>query len=292
MNKYNIKSSTDFYGAPKEEFHIELWKRLLNKHSTIKNVSKVFNLSVRQLYKWKEGKNCYPLSALNMLANEVNLTIKSDSLRYIKTSKASGLLRNPRISFQSSNKLIELLAHLLHDGGIDHDFRVHYTTHSKKAAKRFVRLVQYCFGKTKIEFRQETKKITLYFPAIIGKILTNIFHLPKGSKVKNNVHIPNFIFKQKKDDIWLYICAAYFCDGVKDRVSIVSSSNSIKTKPNLLLDLMKLMKIIGIKTIEIKPSEIYEVKSGNKHRRWILNIKDPQDKKSFLFQYHKYLLLL
>lgn len=288
---YDIKSSSIFYGFPKREFHEKLWNVLLKKHSTIKNVSKVFGLSIRQLYKWKEGRNCYPLSALNKLASEVNLRIE-DSLVYIKTAKASDLLYDPKLSFQPSSKLAEFVAHLLHDGGIDHDFRVHYTTDSKKATKRFIDLVRYCFGKIKVELREEKRKTTLYFPAIIGKIINDVFNIPKGSKVKNNVSIPDFIFKLKKDGQWLYVCVAYFCDGVKDRVSIVSSSNSIYQEPNLLLDLAKILKKLGIKTIEIRPSEIYKLKDGSNHRRWILNVKDPYDKRAFLSKYYDYRLLL
>lgn len=288
---YNIKSSSIFYGFPKRDFHEKLWNILLKKHSTIKNVSKVFGLSIRQVYKWKEGKNCYPLSTLNRLVSEVNLRIEN-SLVYIKTSRASDLLYDPKISFQSSSKLVEFVGHLLHDGGIDHGFRVHYTTHSKKAADRFISLVKDCFGRTKVELREEQRKITLYFPAVIGKIINDVFNIPKGSKVKNNVSIPEFVFKLKKDDQWLYICVAYFCDGVKDRVSIVSSSNSIYRAPNLLLDSAKILKSLGIKTIEIRPSEIYKLKDGSNHRRWILNIKNPDDKKMFLSKYHAYRLLL
>ncbi len=198
----------------------------------------------------------------------------------------------PKISFQPSSKLAEFVAHLLHDGGIDHQFRVHYTTHSKKATDRFINLVKDCFGKTKVELREEKRKTTLYFPAIIGKIINAVFNIPKGSKVKNNVNIPEFIFKLKRDEQWLYVCVAYLCDGVKDRVSIVSSSNSIYQAPNLLLDSAKILKGLGIKTIEIRPSEIYKLKDGSNHRRWILNIKNPDDRKMFLSKYHDYRLLL
>lgn len=288
---YNIKSSSIFYGYPKREFHEKLWNLILKKHSTIKNVSKVFGLSIRQLYKWKEGKNCYPLSTLNKLASEINLRIEN-TLVYIKTDKASDLLYEPKLSFQPSSRLVEFVAHLLHDGGIDHQFRVHYTTHSKKATDRFISLVGDCFGKTKVELREYKSKTTLYFPAIVGKIINEVFNIPKGSKVKNNVSIPDFIFKSKKDEQWLYACVAYFCDGVKDRVSIVSSSNSIYRAPNLLLDLVKILKNLGVKSIEIKPSEIYKLKDGSNHRRWILNIKNPYDKKMFLSKYYDYRLLL
>ena len=149
-----------------------------------------------------------------------------------------------------------------------------------------------CFGRSKLELREYNKKTTVYFSAVIGKIINQVFGIPKGSKVKNNIGIPKFIFDLDNSKKRLFACAAYYCDGVKDRISIVSASSMIHQAPNLLLDLCEILKNLDIKEIEIKPSAVYTLNNGTKHRRWVLNIKNPCDKSKFLSNYDQYRLLL
>src|SRR3989344_8334917 len=91
-----------FYGNPEINFHKKLWEKLLKKYESITNIAKVFKLNIRQLYKWKELKNNYPLIVLINLAKDVNLAFK---LEYIKTRRFSDIIKNPKLGFHESCQL-------------------------------------------------------------------------------------------------------------------------------------------------------------------------------------------
>lgn len=282
MNRLNSKR---FYGHPKDDFHQKLWIKLLTKHKTISNVAKVFKLNIRQLYKWKENVSDYPLSALINLSKSVKLPLKLD---YIKTSN-SHVMKDPKMIFKRSCEFIEFFGHLLHDGGIDNRYGVHYTTNSKTRvyAERFENLVKCCFGEISVERRVEKNKITLYYPVTLGYLITNIFKIPKGSKVKNDIGIPLFIKNSSKEKKWLYIITAYLCDGMKDRIAIASSSKYISNPPQLLKDIKTMLNSVGISSADIKESHIYKTKKGL-HRGWILRILDTQERAIFKKYLKKY----
>src|SRR3989338_234856 len=83
------------YGAPSLQLNTKLWNLLLQKYVSVKNVANRFKISERQLYKWKELVNNYPLNTLNVLVKDVGLDL-NNNLNYIKTRRASEHLNNPK----------------------------------------------------------------------------------------------------------------------------------------------------------------------------------------------------
>jgi hypothetical protein len=277
------------YAAPLFQLHRQLWQRLLQKYSTVKTVASYFQISERQLYKWKERVVNYPLSILETLTRDVGLDLRSN-LEYMKTSKDGEPLYCPLLYYPPNEDLAEFFGHLLSDGGIDGHYRVHYTTHSTTFAKRFQKLVTSCFGQSKVNEYKKERKVSLYYPAILGKIITEVFSIDRGSKVKNNVTIPSFIHESNdKNLLWKYVLAAYACDGIKDRVAIINSSLSIQEPSYLLLGLQEIFQKLGFDSTTIIPSAIYTLKNGEIHRGWILRVLDKKEKFVFVSKYKKYI---
>ncbi len=273
------------YAMPTERLREKLWRQLLVKYGTVKNVAKQFNLSQRQLYKWKEAKNNYPLKVLNNICNDVGLELES-GIQLIKTEKASDEIRNPKMRISINGVLMEFFGHLLFDGGIDARRRVHYTTHSQKLAERFQYLTREVFGDVKFYVKQSKRKTAIFTTATLGRILEGTFGCKRGSKVMNNVGVPEILKRQGRGDedivsLWRFVSAAYVCDGVSDRVAIISCSANPNKTPMLLEDLRTLLEKTGIRTVKIKPSSLYETKSGT-HRRWALRVQDKEERKLFL----------
>lgn len=271
--------SDNVYAVAEDDFHTKLWKRLLEK-GTVKQIADSLQLSSKQLYRWKEGEACYPLSALNKLCDLARLKPR---IAYIKTRYDSEELFQPKIEQELNKEFSEFLGHLLHDGGIDTDWRVHYTSNDKSLLKRFRELIETCFGRTLVKPRASGAATTLYYPAIIGLLLGRNFGLPKGSKVQSDISIPESI-KQKlmtRNLIVPYVAAAYLCDGESGRARIALASKETTKPPSLLRDLRDLLVRLDFKTTRISPSSTYVTQSGV-HRRWVLSLKDIKEGKRFL----------
>ncbi len=276
------------YAAAEDDFHKELWRKLLKK-GTVREIAHSLQLSSKQMYRWKEGEACYPLSAFNKLCGLVGYRPR---LAYIRTRRDSAQLFQPRVEQELNEEFSEFLGHLLHDGGIDSDWRVHYTSNDENLLDRFRELIETCFGHTHVKSRMSGAATTLYYPAIIGMLLGKNLGLPKGSKVLSNISIPKSIKKRltKRNLIVPYVAAAYLCDGESGRARIAIASKEVSSPPNLLRDLRDLLMRLNYKSIRITPSSMYKTQHGV-HRRWVLNLKEKQEKKRLLQMIRDYRLL-
>src|SRR5579863_528730 len=271
--------SDNIYAKAEDDFHNQLWKRLLEK-GTVKQIADRLQLSSKQLYRWKEGEACYPLSSINKLCD---LAKMKPRFAYVQTRRDSERLFEPKVVQKLNREFSEFLGHLLHDGGIDTDWRVHYTSDEESLLSRFRQLIEICFGRTLVKSRASGEATTLYYPAIIGRLLGENFRLPKGSKVQSDVGIPRKI-KQKlmtRNLIVPFVSAAYFCDGESGRERLALASRETSRPPKLLRDLRDLLMRLDFKTIRISPSSMYATKGGT-HRRWVLSLKDRKEGKRFL----------
>lgn len=269
--------SDNIYAMAEDDFHTKLWKRLLKK-GTVKQIANRLRLSSRQLYRWKEGEACYPLSAFIKLCG---LARTKPKLAYIRTKRDSEKLFQPKIKQQLDREFTEFLGHLLHDGGIDKDWRVHYTSDEQPLLNRFRYLVETCFGHSKIDSRASGAATTLYYPAIIGFLLRNL-GLPNGSKVESDVSIPKPIKRKltTRNLIVPYVVAAYRCDGESGRARIALASKDVERPSKLLRDLEDLLRRLGYKSLRTTPSTVYQTVHGL-HRRWVLSLEDKQEKQQF-----------
>lgn len=277
--------SDNIYAVAEDDFHTKLWKRLLEK-GTVKHAADSLKLSSKQLYRWKEGEACYPLSALNKLCD---LARMKPRIAYIRTRYDSERLFEPRVEQKLNREFAEFLGHLLHDGGIDTDRRVHYTSDEESLLNRFRRLVEICFGRTLVRSRPSGVATTLYYPAIIGVLLERNLGLPKGSKVQSDIGIPESIKRKltTRNLIVPYVAAAYYCDGESGRARIALASKETTKPPRLLRDLGDLLAALDFKTIRISPSSKYATQSGV-HRRWVLSLNNRKEGKRFLQTVHDY----
>jgi len=213
-------------------------------------------------------------------------------IAYIRTRRDSLPLFEPCIKQELNEEFSEFLGHLLFDGGIDSNWRVHYTSDDKQLLDRFQELIGACFGKIKVSPRASGAATTLYYPAIIGVLLGTNFGLPRGSKVLSNVSIPKPVKRKLTTEglIVPLVVAAYLCDGESGRARVVVASKEVNTAPNLLRDLKELLKRLDYKSVRITPSSTYETKQGL-HRRWVLSLGEKEEKRKFLQMVQNYRLL-
>ncbi len=267
------------YAEVDERFHDQLWHAILDK-STVAQVAEQLKLNVRQVYRWKEGEILYPLSSLQAICNLVGV---KPVITFIRTKQGTVPLYKPKLEQQLTPELSEFFGHLLHDGGIDSGYNVHYTTDDSKMLNRFKRLVEICFGKTKIRQRPDGLATVVYYPAILGRLLVRNFDLPTGSKVQSDVGLPIQIKRglNNAELIVPYIASAYYCDGNHSGDMRISLASRSLTRPSkLLLDFRDLLRALGFRSSKITGSTIYQTQDG-KHRTWVLRLSDSSERRRF-----------
>ena len=117
-----------------------LWKRLLNRYGTVLKVAKRFGGEVRSFYYWEKQARSYPLPMFMRLRADAEL--QNLPIKELKTVKGSTPLLNPRIPIEVNGDLAEFMGHLLHDGCVSCDEKVHYATSEKALVGRFKYLVK------------------------------------------------------------------------------------------------------------------------------------------------------
>lgn len=267
------------YAAVDDKCHERLWQTILDK-STIAQVARQLKFNARQLYRWKEGEVLYPLSSLRAICK---LAGAEPVITYVRTKQGTTRLSNPIVEQQVTPELSEFFGHLLHDGGIDEGYGVHYTTDDREMQERFQQLVGICFGKIGARKKSSGLATVTYYPAILGRLLVRNFGLPIGSKVESDVKLPIQVKQKltKAELIVPYVAAAYCCDGnhVGD-IRIGLASRSLERPSKLLVDFRDLLQRLGFRSSKITGSTIYETQDGT-HRTWVLRLKDPAERRRF-----------
>ena len=273
------KKPETVYADVDDRFHEQLWQ-LIIATNTVKQIAQQLRLNVRQLYRWKEKEVLYPLSSLQAICKLAGV---NPVITYIRTKQGTTRLYDPLVEQQVTPELSEFFGHLLHDGGIDEGYGVHYTTDDKEMLNRFQELIGICFGKTEVRQKPSGLATVNYFPAILGRLLVRNFDLPIGSKIKSDVKLPTRIKRRLTNATMIvpYIAAAYYCDGdhVRD-IRIGLASRSLERPSRLLVDFRDLLRRLGFRSSKITGSTIYETQDG-KHRNWVLRLLDPSERRRF-----------
>jgi hypothetical protein len=267
------------YVRAEDNYQQELWSKLLRNDTTVKKIAAKMKVSLKQMYRWKEGTTCFPLSVFETISAQANIAPR---ISYLKSGSDSEKLFEPNIDSTLTSEVSELVGHILHDGGIDGDRRVHYTSNDIELLRRFQYLIQTCFGRTKCLYRKSGAATTLYYPTIIGALLIHRYQLRTGNKVQSNTGIPSE-FKEKlhgESLIVPYISAAYLCDGENQRTRIAMGSKDVDKPSKLHQDTADLLARLGFKSVIIKSSLIYQTKRGL-HRRWVLEIGERNERERF-----------
>lgn len=254
----------------------KLWDGL-TKIGTVQKISEIANVSIRNLYKYKEGNSGYPSKVMLEILRLGKMEIENVAIKTQRNSKRIRL----KLPVYITEEFAEFLGHLLGDGGIDHQFSVHYTTDDANNARRFDELVSKIFGQTEHKEYNNGKKITLYYPKTIGVLLSKVVGIPNKSKVETNACIPERILPDLTDEMKKeFVKAFYLCDGEKDYVRIAQASKSLTDPPKRLSQIKNFLEDIGYKSVIIKKSATYRIKNGIR-KRWILRFSNKEEREEF-----------
>lgn len=208
-------------------------------------------------YKYRQRVSLKIIWKLLKLANKNGIKITKEEIEknITKIGGHQRFIENPNLPFKfNSPEGTKFIAAILHDGGVRTRNSPFYSNYVISKRKEISTTANKIFGKIKVSFK--TKSIE--FPIIIGIILTRGIGLKRGNKVVSNPKIPEFIFNLENKSISSYLRQAYDDDGfvVKGKrnnhkmVGITCNTGHISDppKPNLLIDIKRLLDKLGIPT--------------------------------------------
>ncbi len=263
----------ELYVELDNETNKKLWNSVLPR--TVIEISKELSIPIRNLYKYKERSSGYPLGELKKITNLAKMNLVKIVLKTQRDSKRLEI----KLPVKCSIEFSEFLGHLLGDGGIDQQLQVHYTTNDKRFLDRFDLLISKIFGKVDKKIYDYGTRKTYYYPKILGIILKSL-GFPEGNKVDSNIEIPDDVLVGFNNQMKIaFIRAFYECDGDSKQIRIVQGGK-INKKPNILIQIQKMLNELGFKSIVVEPSSVYVTAKG-KRRRWVLKIKDKDEKNKF-----------
>lgn len=278
MELINIGNIPDeIYIELTENDHNRLWSEL-SKHFNVKEIADKYGISVRNLYKYKEGCSGYPAKDLKKLLKFSGTEITSLRIKPQRNGKSVGI----NIPLNLTEDFSEFLGYLFGDGGIDIKLAVHYTTGEMKFAERFDFLVNKIFGNVEKSIHRYNNRVTFYYPKVLGILLNGTLDIPYGNKVDSDISIPDKILLNMTEGMKkCFIKGFYDCDGDKKQIRIIQAGKSLSEPPKILLQQKQMLESLGFESILIKPSSIYLTLRATR-RRWVLQVLNPEEKKKFI----------
>jgi hypothetical protein len=276
----NVKNLPDaLYVELSKEEQTKLWQKL--QGTSIKMLAEKIKIPARNLYKYKESNSGYPVRVLRKLTELANF---KPEIVTLKTQRASEPIKNCKLPIKLDQCFAEFLGYLIGDGGIDFQLGVHFTTDDLEDIKKFKGLMRKIFGLIKFQFKDYKTRYTLYYPKTVGVLLTKTVYLPKGSKVDSDLAIPSKLFQEFDGSLKIkFIKAFYEADGFANEPGIGQAGKDLKNPPTVLLQIKEFLQSLGFNSACIKKSTNYETPKTKKLRsRWVLRIKDKEEKKKFL----------
>lgn len=221
------------------------------------------------------------------LKEEIKNSIVSLSPKRGSSRKEANCLFEPKLPFDFSGESGAIvISALLHDGGINSRLHPHYSNPldinlRKKVHNAFVDV----FGTFDFLRANPNKNWQLYFPKITGIILVYGLRMQYGRKVTNNPGVPGFIFDAPEKVRAAFLRQAFddeACVYVKGRCISLKLASASEGPPQLLLDLQKMLKSLGVKSHDVNFCERYVDKKGISATKWVIRIQHQDNLIRFL----------
>jgi len=243
------------------------------------------------LYTFKRG-NKISTTNLFLILQNLELKLSQKDIYAIATCNgAFGNLTNsilyPQLPFNFNSKEgVRLISSILHDGGISKELQTHFTSVFAHMKESFNNNVSKIFGKINNK-ASNTKNECIYFPKILGIILTYGLGIPAGSRSITNPGIPRFIFNLNTKLKWEFISQAIDEDGSIERFgskriqihhTIDTTYKNNSPPPQLIIDTKRLLESLGVYVP--KPYLLNKYKCGsNEREQWAIRIITSELKK-------------
>lgn len=235
---------------------------------------------------WKSGQCCCPLAIifkiskiLGISKDEIENNIKEIKYK-TKLNKRGGSsgkpIMNPNLPININEDFVEILGHICGDGTITRNnpkkgIALKYINSEPTLIKSFQKKIKKIFGNISANIQVRSgkgyrrKNYVLQYPTIISCFVLSVFNY----KAKEEMELPNFIFKMSKKSKCSFLRALFDDEGT---VNIKEKRIVIGLKPQKPIEEIRNLLI----HLKFHPTKIY--KSGN-----ILKISLQKNKDIILF---------
>lgn len=222
----------------KEEYKNELIEAI-NKIK-LDSLSKKLGVSKTTIVEWKKRAEYIPLHnlkiILKLLGKENYKKFEKNIISY-GTKKSKLYIKNPILPIKDSQKLREIVIHIMCDGCFSEDngYAAYYNI-NEETKKEFINELKECFGKIDFEIYPDH----VHFPTAIPLILKKYFKIDFNSK---QCRVPKQFFGGNNKKLSAIIRAAIIDEGTIDGSNIrINSCNK-----EFLADLKNICNKIGYK---------------------------------------------
>lgn len=286
----DLKKDSEIYVDLNYTSKIKLKNNIKRRYKTLANFSREIGLSLDNLSRnnnlihFFEGhKIRLPLlfKITKPFRKEFSTEYLSENIHRMGSKRWLKEIIKPKLPFNFKNKEgARVISAILHDGGISKVGQPHYRNNDEKLKREVVSSFGSVFGQMPVS----VKGTALFFPKVIGQILTKLDGIEKGKKTHKNPGIPKFIFSMSNEIKSIFLAQAFDDDGGVDGsvISIGFNIDSTLNKiPNLLLDNKKLLEDLNIIPNKITLQKKFKTKKREKRSRYIFTITGRENLEKF-----------
>lgn len=221
------------------------------------NGRKLLGIVLETMYGWKTSRNKVPIKIIKQLA--LILKVKHEIERNVESiNSTKGSIKNPKFPITVSKDLGLILACMLGDGGISKRFEMHYTNNKDSLINTFLLAVKNVFGNVEVisDIKSGNKKC-VWLPSVLGRILVQVFGIPKGDKTLIDYTIPKIILQSNNIIIASFLRRLFDDEGFVEAVgsgsrtirivSSIQSDKRVEDIPHRISDIINLLKRFDIR---------------------------------------------
>lgn len=240
------------------DFRELIFTKAFKKAKEWKKLAKIIDTTPVSLYAYRT-RGSMPISILKHLSNFLDIE-ENEFEKNIKElrSGTKSVIKNPIMPIEITEDLGIILAAMLGDGGVSKRYEVHYSNTKDCLIDSLIFAVKNIFGDVQItsDIRRDNVR-QIWMSSVLGRILVDVFGIPRGDKGCIDYSFPPVVFENKKlaskflrrlfDD-------EGFVEFVKKGTRSIRLSWAIENEkvrfpegPQRFVDLRKLLDINGIK---------------------------------------------
>lgn len=228
---------------------------------------------------------------LNLNSEGIDKTVVEREITVLSSrrggsNKKTNSIYNPKLPFNFNTvEGATVISAIFHDGGINSNKLPHYSNPDNvELRQRVFEAFKNVFGDFTSRKSRPLENQQLYFPKIVGIVLTHGLGIPFGRRTINNPSVPDFIFKSSDEVKSAFVRQAFDDESHVHRAQrniSLKLSSGLRKPSNLIMNNKSLLENLGIEASGPHYVDYYDTKDGVRAYRWLILISHQDNLKKF-----------